>query len=261
LGQFLWTGIDYLGEAGQFPNRNSTSGLIDLAGNKKPEYYFRQSLWSDKPMVYIGTTDHLKDNSPVNLWAHKRVEPVWNWKTGQPVLVSVFTNCDEVTLFLNDRSLGSRKMSGVGSRTLTWELPFERGVLRAVASTGGREMADCELRSSGPPFMLEAVSDTNEIKANREDIAQIFLTLCDKDGNVVYTGDNEITCHISGPVRLLGMEDSNPDNIEDYKDNNQHAYHGKLLIYIQALDKTGRAEILFSSPGLEPASIVLDVVK
>src|SRR4030042_486442 len=111
MGQFLWTGFEYLGEAGRYPVRSSTAGIIDLAGNKKPEFFFRQSLWSSKPMVFIGTTDRLTDRGPVSLWAHKRVEPLWNYEDGKMISVNAFSNCDEVELFINSRSLGIKKMA------------------------------------------------------------------------------------------------------------------------------------------------------
>ena len=173
MGQFLWTGFEYLGEAGQFPSRHSTSGIIDLAGNKKPEFYFRQSLWSDKPMVFIGTTDRLTDNGPVNLWAHKRVDPVWNWKTGQTISVNVFTNCEEVELFLNNKSLGTKKMADFKNRTITWDVPFETGTLKAVARTSGKELASYELKTTGLPVRLVAKSDVKSLKGDRQDLGHI----------------------------------------------------------------------------------------
>jgi beta-galactosidase len=261
LGQFLWTGFDYMGEAGQFPMRHSISGIIDLAGNKKPEFYFRQSLWSDKPMVFIGTTDHLTDNSAVDLWAHKMADPVWNWKPGQLVIVNVFTNCEEVELFLNNRSLGIKKMADFKNRTITWEVPFEAGRLRAVARISGKEMASYELNTTGAPVRIMAKCDVMHIRADRQDLVNIFVTLCDVEGNTVYFAENDITCEVIGPVRILGMEDSNPQNIESYKDNKQHAYHGKLLIYLQSLDKPGKAIITLSSPGLQETNMEIDVSK
>ena len=261
IGQFLWTGFEYMGEAGQFPSRHSTSGIIDLAGNKKPEFYFRQSLWSDKPMVFIGTTDHITDNDPVDLWAHKMVDPVWNWKPGQPIIVNVFTNCEEVELFLNNRSLGIKKMDDFKSRTITWEVPFETGTLKAVARISGKDLSSYELHTTGAPVRILAKCDVSNIKGDRQDMANIFVTLCDKSGNTVYSAENEITCAVSGPVRILGMEDSNPRNIEDYKDNKQKAYHGKLLVYLQSLDKSGKVVITLSSPGLQGTTVEINVVK
>ena len=261
IGQFLWTGFEYLGEAGQFPNRHSTSGIIDLAGNEKPEFYFRQSLWSDKPMVFIGTTDRLTNNGPVSLWSHKRVEPVWNWKPGQLISINVFTNCEEVELFLNNRSIGKKKMADFQNRTITWEVPFESGTLKAVARNSGKGLASYELKTTGTQGRLIAKSDVTRLKGDRQDLAHIFVTLCDEAGNTVYSAENEITCEINGPVRILGMEDSNPRNIEDYKDNKQKAWHGKMLIYVQSLDNSGKAVITLSSPGLQGTTIEIDVVE
>jgi beta-galactosidase len=261
LGQFLWTGFDYMGEAAQFPSRHSISGIIDLAGNKKPEFYFRQSLWSSKPMIFIGTTDHLTDNSAADLWAHKMIDPVWNWKPGQQIIVNVFTNCEEAELYLNNRSLGRKKMADFKNRTITWEVPFEAGKLRAVARSSGKDLATYELNTTGTPVKIVANSDVKHLKCDRQDLADIFVTLCDTAGNTVYSAENEITCEVTGPVRILGMEDSNPKNIEYYKDNKQHAYHGKLLIYLQSLDNPGKAVITLSSPGLNGTTMNVDVVR
>ena len=261
LGQFLWTGFEYMGEAGQFPSRHSTSGIIDLAGNKKPEFYFRQSLWSDKPMVFIGTTDHLTENSTGDLWVHKMVDPVWNWKSGQRVIVNVFTNCEEAELFLNNKSLGIKKMADFKNRTITWEVPFEAGKLSAIARISGKDMAYFELNTTGTPVRIAAKSDVSQLKGDRQDLANIFVTLCDEAGNTVYSAENEISCEITGPVRILGMEDSNPTNIENYKDNRQKAYHGKLLIYLQSLGKPGKALITLSSPGLQGTTVEINVIK
>ena len=261
LGQFLWTGFEYMGEAGQFPSRHSTSGIIDLAGNKKPEFYFRQSLWSDKPMVFIGTTDHVAETGTTDLWAHKMVDPVWNWKPGQQIIVNVFSNCEEVELFRNNKTIGVKKMADFKNRTITWTLPFEAGKLRAVGRIAGKDLASFDLNTTGKPVTIVAKSDVSQLKDDKQELANVFVTLCDKSGNIVYSADNEITCEVTGPVRILGMEDSNPRNIENYKDNKQHAYHGKLLIYLQSLDKPGKAVIKLSSPGLKGTTIELDVIK
>ena len=261
IGQFLWTGFEYMGEAGQFPSRHSTSGIIDLAGNKKPEFYFRQSLWSDKPMVFIGTTDHVTESGTTDLWAHKMVDPVWNWKPGQQIIVNIFSNCEDVELFLNSKTLGVKKMDDFKNRTITWTLPFEAGNLRAVGRIAGKDLASFDLNTTGKPVTIVAKSDVSQLKDDKQELANVFVTLCDKSGNTVYSAENEITCEVTGPVRILGMEDSNPRNIEYYKDNKQHAFHGKLLIYLQSLDKPGKAVIKLSSPGLKGTTIELDVIK
>jgi len=260
IGQFLWTGFEYLGEAGQWPARHSTSGVIDLAGNKKPEFYFRQSLWSDKPMVWIGTTDKAVNSGPVNLWSHKRVDPLWNWNNGQIISVNAFTNCEEVELFLNNKTLGIQKLTNFKSSVITWDVPYEKGILKAIARNNGKDVATCELKTTGTPSIISAKCDAAAIRADKQDIARIYVNITDIDGNTVYNAENEITCTVSGPVKLIGMEDANPQNTEDYKGIKHKTYHGKVLIFVQSLDKSGKATITLSSVGLKSATVSLDII-
>jgi beta-galactosidase len=102
-------------------------------------------------------------------------------------------------------------------------------------------------------------SEQRAILSDKTGLAHIFVDLCDETGNTVYSALNEITCEIEGPARLLGMEDSNPSNVEDYKDNKQHAYHGKLLIYLQASGRPGNVRVKLSSPGLEGTAVDFEV--
>jgi len=212
-------------------------------------------------MVFIGTADKNAKSGPDNLWSHKRVEPIWNWGEGKMISVNAFSNCEEVELFLNNRSLGNKKMAEFKNRTISWDVPFEKGTLKAVAKNNGRAVAEYELKTTGAPVKIVASCNEKSLKADKNDLAHIFITLCDEGGNPVYTAENEITCEIEGPVRLLGMEDSNPSNAENYKDNKQHAYHGELLIYLQSLDNSGTATIKLTSPGLVPCNIELNVTK
>lgn len=260
-GQFLWTGIEYLGEAGQYPSRHSTSGLIDLAGNKKPEFFFRQSLWSSRPMVWLGTTSRLTGQETTSLWAHRRVEPVWKYNEGQVISVNAFTNCDEVELFLNGESLGVKYLRDFTNRTISWDVPFKPGELKAIGRKEGRPAAESILNTWSEPAAIKAMCDAMVIKANRTDLSRIYVTVVDKNGNPVYDATNEITCEITGPVRLLGMEDANPRNTEDYKDNRQKSYHGKLLIYLQSIGSPGKANVRISGEGLNSLTFTIDVVK
>lgn len=261
MGQFLWTGFEYIGEAGRYPSRSNTAGVIGLAGNRKPEFYFRQSLWSDKPMVFIGASDRLAKSGPDNLWSHKRVEPHWNWETGKMISVNAFTNCEEVELFINGRSLGNKKLAGFVNRVISWDVPFEKGKLKAIGRNNGIQVAGFELNSSGEPAAISAACDEKSLKADKRDITHVFVEINDSEGNIAYSAGNEISCEIEGPARLLGMEDSNPVNTENYKDNKQHAFHGRLLVYLQAMDKPGTVRIRLTSPGLKEYSLVIPVME
>jgi beta-galactosidase len=135
-GQFLWTGIDYLGEARAFPNRANGAGLLDLCGFKKPMAWFRQSLWSDAPMVYLAA-------SPAGAPRGRgtRVEEHWNWREGSTVSVVGYTNVQEVLLTLNGRPIGTTSVADAVDGVLTWEVPFSSGVLKAVGRVNGRQVA------------------------------------------------------------------------------------------------------------------------
>ena len=262
MGQFIWTGIEYLGEARQWPVRHSTSGIVDLAGFKKPQAFFQQSLWSEKPMIFIAASDAaVPQDRSRSFWRNMRLLPHWNWPETKMIKVSAFTNCPQVELFLNDKSLGTKDFVDFPDRIITWELPFEEGTLRAVASKDGVKLAACELKTAQKASRILAKSDTYTLKADRQDLAQIEVFITDQKGNPVYDAQNSLTCNIEGPARLLGIENANPRDTTDYKLNTRKTYRGRVIVYIQALDKKGTAKIKLTSPGLKPAEIELNIVK
>ena len=163
-GQFLWTGVDYLGEANRFPNRSFASGFVDLSDFKKPVFYYRQSLWTEKPMVHIACISPEKINSRP---ASKFVDN-WNWEKykGKEITVVAFTNCSSVNLFLNGKSLGVRKLSETKDAMLQWKVPYEPGELKAVAYQNGEVAAENILKTAGEPNKIILKSDRPLIKAD-----------------------------------------------------------------------------------------------
>ncbi|MBP1667328.1 MAG: hypothetical protein H6Q23_2188 [Bacteroidetes bacterium] len=111
------------------------------------------------------------------------------------------------------------------------------------------------------PLKLVAVCDKSAVRADRQELARIFVNIADEAANTVYKADNEIICEIEGPARLLGMEDANHSNTEDYKDNKQHAFHGRLLIYLQASDKPGQVTVSLNSPGLQGTTVRFNITR
>jgi beta-galactosidase len=243
-GQYLWTGIDYLGEAHKWPARSSGSGLIDLAGFKKPEFYYRQSLWSDKPMVYIGTSEIPAREGREN----HNAQPNWNWPDGKQVRVSCFTNCQEAELFLNGTSLGKKTMAGVASHILTWDVTYQPGELSVKGYNKGVVVSNNKLntvsitkpytgRINVSEYHSTMIAD-DHITIGDKNIRQIEVEIVDKKGNLVYDADGEITVTISGKARLLGLESGDHTSHEDYKSNKRKVFHGKLIAYIY--QETGR---------------------
>ncbi len=256
-GQFLWTGIDYLGEAGRWPTRSNGAGLLDLAGFPKPEYFYRQSLWADGPMVWIGTRDIPAGEEVVTLWTHQKAEPVWQGTPGTPIRVICFTNCDEAELSLNGRSLGVKLRSEPPGGTLWWDVPYEPGTLTVRGRNGGTTVADAALHAHGPAARLMAETDTETLTADGADLAHVSVTVTDADGVLVYDAAPEITWTVDGPARLIGLESGDHDSHEDYKSSRRKAFRGRLLGYVQATKTPGPVTVTLTAPGLAEAVVSL----
>ena len=251
--QYLWTGIDYLGEAGRWPQRSSGAGLIDLAGFQKPEYYFRQSLWTDKPMVYIGSTKTTNDGK--NAWRSLRAEPTWNWKEGDSVRVNCFTNCDEAELFLNGRSLGRRSLSSFPNRIINWNVAYKPGLLKVIGYKNRNAVTGYSLKTAGDAYAVKADVITDTI--GKSGVVQIPVRIVDKDGAVIYNAGNEITVSINGDATLLGLESGSSTSHEDYKGNKRKALHGRIIAYIRIPKNAGNTTVQFAAKGLQPQTVSL----
>lgn len=256
-GQFLWTGIDYLGEAGRWPARSNGAGLLDLAGFPKPEYYYRQSLWSETPMAYLGTRDVPQEEKAGSLWDHKQAAPVWSGTEGVPLRVVCFTNCEEAELFLNGRSLGIKLLADAPDHVLWWDVPYTPGTLTVSGLNSGTAVCAAEMTTTGPPKKLRAEADAAVLIADGIDVAHVAVSVVDENDVPVYDAAPEITWEITGPARLLGLESGDHTSHEDYQANTRRAFHGRLLGYIQSTEASGPVTIRLTAPGLEDAHVTL----
>lgn len=252
-GQYLWTGIDYLGEARQWPARSSEPGLIDLAGFKKPAYYFRQSLWTDKPMIYIGTAAIANGNNRRS----RNAAPNWNYNQDDSIRVTCFTNCDEAELFLNGQSLGKKTLADTKERTLSWITIYKPGELLVKGYKKGNEVSDYALKTADEPYAVKATADKILFSKTKKQTAHVEINIVDKNGTLVYNAENEIKVAIEGPATLLGLENGSALSHEDYKSSKHKTLHGKLMAYIQFAEKPGPVRITISSAGLKEQVIKL----
>ena len=276
FGQFLWTGIDYLGESGRWPSRGFYSGLMDFGGFIKPRGYFRQSLWSDKPMVYLGTyptpgrqgrsqsNDVLSqhednDNDYVEKVPSMDAWPIWNYKEGQSIRVVCYTNNAKARLELNGKQIGDLKEYDPKTGIIFWDIPYQEGKLEAVGlDEGGQETARYAIRSSEAPYALE-IMHNDEIVSSDQGVARVVVQVVDRNGVPVMISDNEVTCHVQGPGRLLGLEASNNSDMSDYTDNRHRVFHGRILAYIQSAGERGNIQVSFTSPWLQPAEATIRI--
>lgn len=242
IGDFMWTGIDYLGES-RWPNKNSGSGVIDLCGFPKDGYFFYQSQWTDKPMIHLCT-----DWNPAG-------------KEGKVIPVIAFTNCDSVELFVNGRSFGIKCLefprpgnSGAWNRYdsrpvaittgdlhLEWDIPYEPGVLRAVGRKAGKSVCDDLVHTTGPPAAVRLSVDRKSSDENGRDGAQtgqhvthVKIEVLDKDGYPVPDAGNEIILSVEGDGHLIGLENGDPGDHTSMKSNRLHVFHGLALAVIQS---------------------------
>jgi hypothetical protein len=252
FGQFLWTGIDYLGEAGAWPSRGFTTGLLDLAGFKKPRAYFRESLWSTNPMIYIGTSARFRSNRPST-----DAPPVWNYQAGASVQVSCYTNCEQAKLLLNGQPVGEPKSRDEATGVIAWEVPYQAGTLEAVGLNGGKEAARFALNTSGRPHAIVATPSVTTL-SSQPDVVEITVQVVDDKGLPVFMADDEISCRIQGQARLLGMESSHPSDMGDYTDFRQRVYQGRLKAYVKPAPQGGPLTITFSANWLKEAVVTLE---
>ncbi|MCH7398161.1 DUF4982 domain-containing protein [Belliella sp. DSM 107340] len=242
--QFLWTAFDFIGEARPWPSRSSGAGIIDLAGNPKPDFYFRQSLWSDKPMVYLGVTD-----SERQVLRRAGISNTWNGKTGESRWVTVYSNADEVELFLNDRSLGKKKVEYSLEEMIGWEVPFEQGGLNAVAYSNGKQVANYALKSPGSLSSISGELSKSSFSKKGE-IIELNLILTDDKGNLIQDDDLELTVEIDGPAEVIVMESGDLSSHEPYHAPTRKTYQGRLKAYIRTLQDEGALKFVVKSSSL-----------
>ncbi|HEY2961491.1 MAG TPA: beta-galactosidase GalB [Pyrinomonadaceae bacterium] len=239
-GMYIWTGWDYIGEPTPFPwpAISSYFGIIDLAGFPKDPYYFYQSEWTNTPVLHIF--------------------PHWNWKQGEKVdVVAYFNNADEVELFLNGRSQGTKRKQGDDMHVF-WRLPFEPGVLQAVSRRNGQIVLTDQVQTAGPPARIVLLPDRRTIKADGTDLSFVTVKVEDKNGILVPAADNLIKFEITGQGFIAGVDSGNQISHESFKASQRKAFHGMALAIVQTKPKAGRIVLKATADNLAPASVVLN---
>ena len=233
--QFLWTGVDYLGEAGRFPNRSSDSGPINLCGFNKPNFYFRKSLWTDKNMVYIATKDPGKKES--------KLQHHWDWDnmSGEQINVTCYTNCEKVELFVNGDSKGTKsKIIGDSTKpSLQWTIPYQSGKIKAIGKVDGEIIAKHNLKTPSSAQKINLIPENDTIKANGRDLAFIRAKIVDSKGNLVFHASNRINFYIQGQGKIIAVGNGDHSDLQKYQTDYRDAYKGKCLAIIQPTNESG----------------------
>jgi len=260
-GNFMWTGIDYLGES-TWPFKGFASGAMDIIGYPKDSYYLYQSLWTDRPVLHLF--------------------PHWNWagRAGQVIPVIAYTNCNSVELFLNGRSLGEKRFefpaqgtSGgwntyalpvirptTGDLHFSWDVPYEPGDLRALGRRrNGEGACVASVRTAGAPAAIHLTVDPDTITAAPGDVALVTLEIVDSAGTVVPTADNLVHVTVTGG-RVLALDNANLQDHDPYQTDHRRAFNGRGLAILRATTP-GVLRLTASAEGLRPGSVSVQIVR
>ncbi|MBI1336074.1 MAG: DUF4982 domain-containing protein [Phycisphaera sp.] len=231
-GEFRWSGFDYLGECYGWPCKSWNFGILDLCGFPKDTFYFYQSQWTDKPMVHA--------------------LPHWTWPglEGKTIPVIVYTNCDRVELFYNNTSLGVKNRDDQ-AMYLRWDVAYQPGTLRAVAYRDGEKAAECEHHTAGQPTGLRLLPDEKSIRADRTGVAHVVIDVVDDKGFFVPHANTMVEFTVTGPGRLIGLENGDPLDHANYKLPHRRTFHGKMLALVQATDQAGTITLDAHAPELD----------
>lgn len=252
LGQFVWTGFDYLGEPSPYdtdawPNHSSMFGIIDLASIPKDRYYLYRSLWN-------------RNEETLHILPH------WNWEghEGEKVPVFVYTNYSSAELFVNGKSYGKQTKNNqtVENRyRLMWhDVVYEPGEVKVIAyDRNGKATAEKVIRTAGKPHRIELSTPHHTLNADGKDLAYVTLRIVDKDGNLCPTDGCLVNFNVKGAGRYRASANGDPTCLDLFHLPRMHAFNGMLTVILQASKEAGTMELKASAKGLKSGSIQIDV--
>ena len=262
IGQFVWTGFDYLGEPSPYdtnawPSHSSVFGIIDLASLPKDRYYLYRSLWNHRERTL-------------------HVLPHWTWPghEGQVVPVFVYTDAPEAELFINGKSQGvqhkyTREEAQAAKEAgdtlwlqrryrLMWnEVRYEPGEVKVVAHYPDGTQSEQVVRTAGRPHHMELVPDRSRIAADGEDLAYVTVRVCDKDGNLIPDAAHLVRFKVTGAGRFRAAANGDASNLDLFHLPQHHAFAGQLTALVQAADRAGSITLEATAKGLKKATITL----
>jgi len=246
LGQFLWTGFDYIGEPTPYHTKNSYFGQIDTATFKKDSYYIYQAAWTDykqKPMVHIF--------------------PYWDWNEGQVIDVRVASNAPKIELQLNGQTIGTHDIDHEHGTQLVgwWKVPYEKGELKAIAyDENGNVIATDVKKSFGDAKKICLQPNKETITANGTDVLFVEINMKDENGHPVENANNRVTVQVSGAGRLLGLDNGDSTDYDQYKGTSRRLFSGKLMAIIGSTKEPGKIQVKVTSKGMKDETIQLNSI-
>ena len=244
LGQFLWSGIDYIGEPTPYHTRSCYFGQADTACFPKDAYYLVQSYWTKKPMIHIGVS--------------------WDWNQGQIIDIPVMTNCPEAELFLNGVSLGRKQNDPDGKDLFPtgWQAPFTPGELKARGYDSEGNILCEDIRfTPGETDHLRLECEEQEMLSDGEDLVFVTVTAEDRDNHPVENARDRIKASVTGGGRLIGTDNGDSTDPDSYKSDSRRLFSGKLLLIIASNGEAEDVRIRVAGNRCRGAEMILPVKK
>jgi beta-galactosidase len=275
-GDFVWTAYDYIGEASIgwrgypqeknfFPWNLAYCGDIDICGWKRPQSYYRDALWKDNQLsIFVKSPEPSFEPNPKreswSKWHWYDVVASWNWKglENKPLEVNVYSSCEEVELFLNDKSLGKKKTGRSSEFQALWDVPYQPGVLKALGFKENKLVNTTSLQTTGEPVQIRLTADRNEIKADGQDLSYITVELLDNKGIRNPLAENLVNFGIVGPGIIACVGNANPVSTESYIATERKAWQGRCLLIVKSGINPGRIFVNASCVNMKPVSIIIN---
>ena len=277
LGDFTWTGYDYLGEAGcgvfyydgtmnfngVYPDRIAYIGDINIIGYRRPISYLREIVFGLRKEPYIAVERVDKYGMPHSqtAWMWKDNVSSWTWPgyEGKPANVDVLSGAEEVELFLNGKSLGRKPAGKANKFAASYEMTYEPGELVAVSYENGQETGRYTLKTAGDDVVLTVDCEGEKLKADGEDLAFVTVRLTDQDGIDNLFAEKEVTVSVEGAGTLQGFGSADPRAIGSYDDTTWKTFDGYVMAVVRAGREAGEIKVTFTAEGCEPKTVTIAV--
>jgi len=275
-GDFAWTALDYIGEAGighdflegdqvplmaGWPYTNANCGDIDICGRKRPQSYYRDVLWKRTEKPYLGVRAPVPEGRRAvpSLWGWVDLQESWNWAgcEGKTLAVEAYFDCDEIELFVNGRSAGKAPAGLEAMHRALFTVQYEPGELKAVALRAGKPVAETALTTTGAQHALRLTADRSRIRADRNDLAYITVELCDRKGCLVPDGADSVRFAIEGPGEIFAVANADPKTTAPYRGREHRLWRGRGLVVVRPKGPAGDIVLQAIADGMKPAKVVV----
>lgn len=274
-GDFVWTAFDYIGEASIgwlgymqrsdfYPWNLAYCGDIDICGWKRPQSFYRDALWkTNQVSVFAKPPRPSFPENPERMswskWHWHDVVDDWNWEgsEGNKINVVVYSSCESVELFANNVSLGKKPTNRSTEFMAEWEVPYQKGELKAVGYQGRKQVSSAILKTAENVSQIRMTADRNTILADGQDLSYVTVELTDKNGIRNPKAENPLKFEIEGPGTIIGVGNANPVSTESYQLPQREAWRGRCLVVVKSTGKSGEIKLRAVSEGMPSAQVVI----